>query len=669
MGSEVKKRIESLVATIKQHDERYYLKQRPEISDEQYDKLLVELQSLEKDYPQFKTADSPTQRVSGRVARGFGKIAHKVPLLSLDSLFDAEEIEACHKRIKKDLQRDDIEYLCEYKFDGVSVSLEYQDGNFVRGATRGDGEIGEDVTANLKTIKNLPQRLSGDRLPKELFLRGEVLFLLSDFFALNKKLVERNEESFANPRNAASGSLRQLDVGVTSTRPLHLFCYTILHHSDDLVIHTQQEAIDALQAFGFCVGDFHPQVRSVTEINACKHNIEKMRDSLPFEIDGMVIKVNRLDWQEQLGTKARSPRWAFAYKFAPRKEETIIDEIAFQVGRTGTITPVAILRPVDIGGVTVSRATLHNFDYVNQLDVRVGDWVRVARAGDVIPAIISVATDKRSGALSKIIPPTHCPVCSAPVVQNKSFFYCTNPLNCPAQMKWALVHFGSKRALNIAGLGEETVALLMQQQLVQNCADLFTLTQDTLMTLEGFQEKKSQNLIQAIRDCTHKPGDKQLFALGIRDVGEQTAKLIMQHFGSLDRLMRATDDDLLSIDGIGPETVASIRQFFGHPSNLAMISRLVQAGMFRTTLAVVSAQKGPLHGQTFVLTGELESFTRDELKEKLESLGAKVTGSVSQKTNYVVVGAHPGSKLDKARELGVTILGEAQVIALMRDNK
>ncbi|MBU0505174.1 NAD-dependent DNA ligase LigA, partial [bacterium] len=423
---QIQARIENLIDQIKRHDDLYYQQQKPVLADFAYDLLFQELKQLEEAYPEYQRADSPTQKVSGTVSKGFAKVHHKVPLLSLDSFFEMDEILQFDQRVRKDVSIEKPEYICEYKFDGVSVSLTYENGVFVRGGTRGDGEIGEDITNNLLTIQSLPKRLLGSNPPKELQLRGEVLFFLKDFHDLNNKLEQKNEDTFANPRNAASGTLRQLDTAMSCLRPLHLFCYTILHHSDDFHVATQAEAIEKLNEFGFDVGDFHPLIHDVAMLQNIKDKWQEQRDSLPFEIDGLVVKLNQLSHQKKLGSKARSPRWAFAYKFESRKADTILENIIFQVGRTGAITPVALLKPVDIGGVTVSRATLHNYAYMRELDVRTGDSVTVARAGDVIPAIVSVNTEKRDVHSKSLEPPKQCPVCEAPVLKEKSHYYCTN---------------------------------------------------------------------------------------------------------------------------------------------------------------------------------------------------------------------------------------------------
>jgi len=656
---QIKSKIAELVSEINKHDDLYYQKSKPQISDAKYDKLFSELKELEEAHPTFIQNNSPTQKVSGKVSDGFKKLKHRTSLLSLDSLFTKDEVIQFDKRIKKELGTDKVEYACEFKFDGVSVSLIYENGVFVRGGTRGDGETGEDITNNLKTISNLPLKLKTNKPPKELHLRGEVLFELKDFLNFNKKLVENNSMSFANPRNAASGSLRMLDSSVTAERPLKVYCYDILYHSEDLRVEKQSEATKAIKNFGFTVGDFHPICDSIDKIDKLRNEYQEKRDNLPYEIDGIVVKLNSIKDQKYLGMKARSPRFAFAYKFESRKEITTVEDVAFQVGRTGAITPVAILRPVDISGVTVSRATLHNFDFVKEKDVRIGDTVKVARAGDVIPAIVSVDESKRIKTAKEISPPSKCPVCKTEAAHDKAFYYCTNHYDCPAQLKWNLVHFGAKRALNIAGLGEETVDLLLKERLIKRSADLFELTKEQLLELEGFKDKKAQNLIDALENCKDMPIEKQVFALGIHDVGEQVAKILMQRFKNISNLQNANAESLQEVDGVGPEIAQSLINYFQNNHNQTLIKRLVRTGMLSKEFEGATSDK--LNGLTFVLTGELESFSRTELKKQLESQGAKVTGSVSKKTSYVVVGENPGSKYEKAVKLGIKILNENDI--------
>lgn len=662
--AEAKKRISELTSEINRHDKLYYEKSRPVISDKAYDKLFQELKNLETKFPDLVDKNSPTQKVSGRATRGFNKVRHKVPLLSLDTLSSEKDILAFATRVKKELGQNDVEYICEYKFDGVSVCLVYKDGLLVQGGTRGDGFVGEDITQNLNTIKALPKKLMGTTIPKELHVRGEVLFFLQDFFELNKKLVEKNTEPFANPRNAASGALRQLDVSITADRPLHCFCYDILSHSDDFSVNKQTQVLAALKGFGFAVGDLHHLCHSATDILNLRNDCEKKRDNLPFEIDGLVVKINSLSDQTLLGIKARSPRFAFASKFAAREGASVVEDVAWQVGRTGVLTPVAILRPVEISGVTVARATLHNFDFVREKDVRVGDTVSVARAGDVIPAIVHVEKSKRGKNSLAVLPPRNCPVCGSVITKENVYFICPNHSGCLAQIKWTIVHFGAKRALNIAGLGEETVDLLLEKKLIRDAADLFSIKREDLLGLEGFKDKKAQNLIDAIAACKQRPIEKLLFALGLPDVGEQTAKILMQHFKTFDNLMRADAAQLQQINGVGPEIATSILSFFADKQNKTLVERLQKAQLLQKKYEGAK-ESAKLSGLTFVLTGELKNFTREEMKTRLETLGAKVANVVSKKTSYVIAGIEPGSKLTKAKGLGVKILNEDEAAELL----
>lgn len=659
-GSRAKK----LRDLILHHDRLYYENEKPEISDEEYDHLFHELKKLEETHPEVITKDSPTEKVGGRPARGFAKLSHKVPLLSLDNIFDFDGLTSFDKRVCKALETNSVLYTSEFKYDGVSVALTYENGHFKRGGTRGDGFTGEDITHNLYTIKSLPKKLNGQNIPLTLILRGEVFFTLKDFENLNKALIENSEEPFANPRNAASGSLRQIDSRVTATRPLALFCYDILHRDPPLQKATQSEAHEMLSTWGLPTGPFFKRTSNMVDIQKWQSDCTDKRDQLDFEIDGLVIKVDSLTAQQQLGIKARSPRFAVAYKFPSRKKFTTVDDVAFQVGRTGAITPVAILKPVDISGVTVSRATLHNFDFVHEKDVRIGDHVEVARAGDVIPEIVRVLTDKRPAHSKKITPPQNCPACQTPLYKDKALLYCPNTHSCPMQIKWTLVHFGGKRALNIEGLGEETVDLLLKNRLIHDATDLYRLIKKDLLTLDGFKDKKAENLLEAIHGAVNKPVERAVFALGIHGVGEQTAKILMEHFCEFEKLESATTNDLQRISGIGPETALQIQTFFTNTSNQKLVEGLKSFGFFRQKYAGHRASS-KLAGLSFVLTGELAHHSRDEMKKLIEKNGGKVSGSVSKKTSYVVAGENPGSKLDKARELGVKIVDEAGILGMI----
>lgn len=662
----IRKCMQELTHSIRHHDQLYYEKQKPEISDAAYDALMVELKELEERFPQWADPGSPLQRVAGRAAGGFGKMIHKVPLLSLDSLFSREDVSAFFSRVLRETGRKTLSWTCEYKYDGVSVDLVYENGILVRGGTRGDGVTGENITQNLLTIRRLPQRLIGTGWPHELHVRGEVLMTLADFESLNKTLIERGEEGFANPRNATSGSLRQLDATITKTRPLTVFCYSILYAHPHPDVATQSELLDRLSTWGLPTGPAPQLFVKLDELWVYHEQMEAQRENLDYEIDGLVIKLDDLRLQDELGTKSRSPRWAFAFKFKPRQEFTVLEDVAFQVGRTGVVTPVAILRPVDVGGVTVSRATLHNMDNIARLDVRVSDTVQVARAGDVIPAVIAVDTDRRPPGARKILPPRHCPVCHTELVTEDVYILCPNTTQCPAQIKWSIVHFASKRALNIAGLGEETVDALLAAGLIRDTADLYSLNADLLPTLPGFKRKKAENLIRALDASLKAPLERAVFALGIPHVGEQTAKLLVARFGSIQALAKATADELQDIDGVGPEIAASIARFFLNPGNQDMVRRLQAAGLLnQVSRQPETAISGSFSGKTIVITGSLKNHTRDAMRELLEKSGAHVTDSVSRKTDFLLVGENAGSKRTKAQKLGIKILSEEEILKMI----
>lgn len=662
---QAKKRISELVTLIREHDHLYYLKQKPKISDAEYDRFFQELKNLEEDFPQLKQKNSPTQKVAGGLTKGFQKLKHVSPLLSLDNVFDLESLATFDKRIKKELGQDQVEYACEYKYDGVSVALTYENGLFIKGGTRGDGFTGEDVTKNLQTIKTLPQKLTGKDFPKQVVIRGEVYFRLKDFENLNKTLIENNDEPFANPRNAASGSLRQIDPFLIKTRPLAIFCYDLLFASEPVDAQTQTEVNDLVRAWGLPVGPFLKKCREISEIQTCHDQTLQKRENLDFEIDGLVIKVNSLKAQHILGAKARSPRFAFAYKFPSRKEFTTIDNIAFQVGRTGVITPVAILKPVDISGVTVSRATLHNFDFIKEKDICIGDHVQVGRAGDVIPEIVQVLKDKRPAQAQSIKIPKNCPACQTTLEREKAHLFCPNSHKCPPQIKWSLVHFGSKRALNITHLGEETVDLLLKKKLIRNPADLYDLKKEYLLALEGFKDKKAQNLLDSIENSKTQPVERAVFGLGIHGVGEQNAKLLMEEFKDFANLQKASEQDLQNIEGIGPETARSIVTFFKNTHHKNLIGRLKKTGLLKNIYAG-HTRSTTFKGLTFVLTGELPHYSRAEMKKLIGENGGKVTNTVSKKTSYVVVGENSGGKFEKAKKLGVPLIDEKQVFDLLK---
>ena len=651
---------------IRRHDNLYYVKDKPEISDTEYDRLFRDLIDLERRYPDLVTPDSPTQRVGAPPLEELIKVPHERPMLSLDSIVDQSEVQAFDQRMKRELETPSVEYSAEPKFDGLSVELLYDHGIFTRGATRGDGTIGEDVTINLRTIRSLPLQLQAQSgLPDHLVVRGEVYMRLDDFQALNRRMTERGDNAFANPRNAASGSLRQLDSTITASRPLVVTCYEIMAVSRP-VPPTHWDELETLAQWGLPVPVFRRLCASIDEVMTFHRETESMRDQLPFEIDGVVVKVNRRDWQGRLGMKSRSPRWAIAYKFAARKEITVVQDIVVSVGRTGTLTPVALLKPVEVGGVTISRATLHNADEVARKDVRIGDTVKVERAGDVIPAIaerLPIPGEQRNAPFGM---PDHCPVCGSKVGREGAYFYCTGQLVCGAQLKGAIEHFASKHALNIEGLGKKTVAQLVDEGLVRTLADLYRLTKADLIKLEGFADRSATLLSDSIASSKTVPLDRFLMGLGIRQVGQHIAKVLAREFGSLEEIMSADRERFQQIREIGPEISESLVAYWSEPRNRDVIAQLQESGMqIALGMAMRDRRESLLTGKTFVFTGGLDHFTRDEAQQAVEAAGARVSSSVSKKTSYVVGGRDPGSKLDQARALGVTILTEEEFAAMI----
>jgi len=664
-------RLIALRDEIRHHDYQYYVKDRPEISDSQYDRLFRELLELEQAHPELVAPDSPSQRIGAPPLEELVKVPHEQPMLSLDSIVDQSEVQAFDQRMKRELETPSVEYSAEPKFDGLSVELMYDHGIFTRGATRGDGTTGEDVTVNLRTIRSLPLQLHAQSgLPDHLVVRGEVYMRLNDFQSLNRRMTERGDDAFANPRNAASGSLRQLDSTITATRPLVMTCYEIMAVSTP-VPPTHWDELETLAQWGLPVPTLRRLCASIEDVMATHREMESRRDQLPYEIDGVVVKVNRRDWQSRLGVKSRSPRWAIAYKFTPRKEITIVQDIVVSVGRTGTLTPVALLKPAEVGGVTISRATLHNADEVARKDIRIGDTVKVERAGDVIPAIaerVLVPGEQRRAPFHM---PDHCPVCGSSVGREGAYFYCTGQLVCGAQLKGAIEHFASKHALNIEGLGKKTVAQLVDKGLVRSLADLYRLTNADLVQLEGFADRSAALLLQSIAGSTTVSLDRFLMGLGIRQVGRHIAKVLARDFGSLKEIMSADREQFQQIREIGPEISESLVVYWSEPRNREVIAQLQESGVqVAPGMATGNRRKSPLAGKTFVFTGGLDHFTRDEAQRAVEATGAGVASSVSKKTSYVVVGRDPGSKLDQARALGVTILTEQEFAALIgKDEK
>ena len=663
-------RLIALKDEIRRHDYLYYVKDRPEVSDSHYDRLFRELTDLEQAYPELVTPDSPTQRVGAPPLESLIKVPHEQPMLSLDSIVDQEEVQAFDQRMKRELETPAVEYSAEPKFDGLSVELVYDHGTFTRGATRGDGTTGEDVTVNLRTIRSLPLQLQAQSgFPDHLVVRGEVYMRLDDFQTLNRRITERGDDAFANPRNAASGSLRQLDSTITATRPLVVTCYEIMALSTPAPV-THWEELEQLARWGIPVPTHRRLCASIDDVMAFHRETESIRDRLLYEIDGVVVKVNRRDWQHRLGMKSRSPRWALAYKFTPRKEITVVQDIVVSVGRTGTLTPVALLKPVEVGGVTISRATLHNADEVARKDIRIGDTVKVERAGDVIPAIaerVPMPDEQRN---DPFLMPDHCPVCGSNVGREGAYFYCTGQLVCGAQLKGAIEHFASKQALNIEGLGKKTVAQLVDEGLVRSLADLYRLTKDDLIKLEGFADRSATALVESIAGSTAVSLDRFLMGLGIRQVGQHIAKVLAREFTSLEEIMAADRERLLQIREIGPEISDSLVAYWSEPRNREAIAQLQTLGMqIAPGMAKGNRKESPLAGKTFVFTGGLDHFTRDEAQRAVEMAGARVASSVSKKTSYVVAGRDPGSKLDQARMLGVPILTEQEFGALIGEEK
>jgi DNA ligase (NAD+) len=663
----LKERIARLRETIRRHDYLYYVKNRPEVSDGEYDRLFRDLVELEQAHPEFVTNDSPTQRVGIAPLSELIKVTHERPMLSLDSLVDLRDVVAFDQRMKRELGVAQIDYTAEPKFDGLSIELVYDSGLFVGGSTRGDGMTGEDVTMNLRTIRSLPLQLqSSAKPPSHLVVRGEVYMRLEDFQALNRRIAERGDEPFANPRNAAAGSLRQLDPRITAARPLVVTCYEI-SVMNGTAPPTHWDELEMLALWGLPVPSHRRLCGTLEEVLAFHRETEEQRDQLAYEIDGIVVKVNRRDWQTQLGTKSRSPRWAIAFKFPPRKEITVVQDIAVSVGRTGILTPLALLKPVEVGGVTISRATLHNADEVARKDLRVGDTVKVERAGDVIPAIaerVPVPGEIRSAPFAM---PDHCPVCGSAVAREGAYVYCSGKTACLAQLKGAIEHVASKHALNIDGLGKKTVAQLVDRGLVKNLADLYRLTRAELLTLEGFADRSADMLLQSIARSKHVSLARFLLGLGIRQVGQHIAKVLAKEFGSLESIMAADLDQFQHIKEIGPEISASLVSFFQEESNRQVIMQLLELGLVVERQQVARKTPAlPLSGSIFVFTGGLDSLSREEATSLVEQLGGTAASSVSKNTTYVVAGEDAGSKLDQAKKLGVRILREQEFLELVK---
>ena len=667
----VSKKITALRQQINEHNYRYYVLSSPSIPDEEYDKLFKELQTLEIQHPELMTSDSPTQRVGAVPLTDFVQVKHTVPMLSLNNCFDYAELNAFHQRIVQHLGENiSINYSAEPKLDGVALSLLYEDGRLVQAATRGDGFNGEDVTHNVRTIKAIPLQLRGNQYPKQLEIRGEVFIPKSKFAHINQQLAEKGAKTFVNPRNAASGSLRQLDARITAERALSFYSYGIADRNAMPNCSTHFEIMQTLQDWGIPVSAESQIVTALAGMQTYYEQIGKIRDQLPYEIDGVVFKINALNAQEELGFVARAPRWAIAYKFPAQERMTRVLGIDFQVGRTGAVTPVARLEPIFVGGVTVSNATLHNFDELYRKDIRVGDMVIVRRAGDVIPEVAQVILEKRPAKTEIIAIPKQCPVCHSDVIkeEGEAVARCMAGLFCRAQLAQTVRHFASRRAMNIEGLGDKLVEQLVEFGLVKNIHDIYQLQASDLSQLERMGEKSAENIILAIEQSKKTSLARFLYALGIREVGEATAVLLAKHYPDLTTLMQASVEELQQIQDIGPAVAEHIYTFFKQSHNQEVINQLIQQGIHWPKGSATSKSM-PLAGQSFVLTGSLNALSRPEAKDILESLGATVSSSVSKKTNYVVVGAEAGSKLDKAIELGITRLDEDAFLALLKKFK
>ncbi|MHB9135495.1 MAG: NAD-dependent DNA ligase LigA [Acidithiobacillus ferrooxidans] len=661
-------RIQQLRAELVAANSAYYREDSPTLSDAEYDARLRELRTLEDRNPQWQSADSPTRRVGAAPVEVFGEVHYAIPLTSLDNVFDQDGFGDWLARVQKGLGREDVPLSAEPKFDGLSVNIRYIEGKLVQAGTRGDGQTGEDVTANVRTIRNVPLQLTGKDWPELLEVRGEVVIPVAAFRRLNGERLRAGDNPFANPRNAAAGSLRQLDSSVTAKRPLAYFPWGWGESSVPLG-KSHIAVMERLSAWGFEVTSYLRGVHELTECQRYFSEMQKIREGMPFEIDGLVFKVDDLPAREQLGFTARAPRWAIAYKFPAHEERTVVEDILASVGRTGVITPVAVLKPVQVGGVTVSRASLHNQDEVDRKDIRVGDTVLVRRAGDVIPEVVMVIKEERPPATQPWHMPQRCPVCGSEVLRlaNESAHRCMGGLYCPAQRMGAIRHFASRRAMDIRGLGEKLVEQLVGHGLVHTVADIYHLDEAALCGLERMASRSAQKLLAEIDRSRHTSLPRFLYALGIRQVGEGTAKSLAIYFGDLDPLMAATPELLQNIPDVGPIVAESVAHFFAQPHNRDVIAALRAAGV---QWAVVQPQKGGrFQGMTLVLTGALDNMTREEAKTAIENAGGKVSGSVSAKTSYVVVGKDPGSKAEKAAKLGVKQLTEAQFLAMFSEKE
>jgi len=664
---EAREEVENLEEAIEYHNYLYYIKNAPLIDDSDYDELFRRLQKLEEAFPQFQSSDSPTRRVGAPPVDELKKVEHSSPMLSLNSALEEQEVRDFDRFIRQNVSDPDkVSYVVEPKLDGLSIEVVYRDGRFVYGATRGDGRFGEDISENLKTIKTLPLRLQKDEnLPSFLAVRGEALMLKSGFMKLNRERIERGEEPFANPRNAAAGTLRQLDSRKVVGMPLDVYFYDILRYEGYEPV-SHWEVLKKFPQWGLKTNPYLGKYSTFDQIKEYRKRLEEQREELEYEIDGIVIKLDDLEERRRLGTRERSPRWAVAWKFPPKKEVTILRDIVVQVGRTGMLTPVALLEPVNVGGVTVSRATLHNADEVKKKDVRVGDRVRVMRAGDVIPEVAERIPEKGEKREKEFSMPEKCPVCGAEVVREGAYYFCPAGLSCPAQLHGHVVHYASRDAMDIETLGDKVAKQLVDRLMVKDLADLYYLKPEDFLELEGFAEKSAHKLYESIQKTKNPPLDRFLYALGIRHVGQHIARVLAIEFGSLDALKKASLEDLKNIHEIGPEIAESVYNFFHQEKNLFIVERLLKAGM--KVQKVERPTQLSLEGKTFVFTGELEKYTREQARELVEKLGGRATSSVSNKTDYLVCGKNPGSKLNQAKKFNVNIIDESEFEKLIGNN-
>lgn len=658
--SEIIKKVQSLKDKITDADYKYYTLASPDIDDYRYDMLMKELNELENKYPDLRSDDSPTQRVSGEPAKNFRTVQHRIPMLSLSNSYNFNELIEFDKRVRNILENRKYEYVCELKFDGIAISLIYSDSKLLTGATRGDGFKGEDVTQNIRTVRSIPLSLKSGRL-KNFEVRGEIFFKKEDFIKINEEQELKGEKIFANARNTAAGTLKLKDSRIVASRPLNFFSYYI--YSDEIKIKSQLESINLLEELKFPVNKHYKKAASIEEVKEFCDEIEKLRDQLPYEIDGVVVKVNSIEDQELLGSVSKSPRWAVAYKFKAKEAETKLRDIFCQVGRIGTVTPVADLQPVFLAGSTISRATLHNFDEIKRKDIRVGDYVKIEKGGDVIPKVLSVMKERRGKDSKPYKIPDKCPVCKTKLEkpEEEVYYYCPN-YNCPAQVQGRIEHFVHRNAMEIEGLGESIIEIFLQKGYIKNYSDIYDLKnhKEELTSLERFGEKSIENILSAIEESKKKPFDKVLFALGIRHIGERTAKILSNNFGSIDNISKATEEEIQSVHEIGPKIAQSVSKFFKDKKNIELINKLKKAGIQfesgkKKNLGKINEN---VNNKIFVLTGTLENYKRDEAQKIIEDLGGRVSSSVSKKTDYVLAGSEAGSKLEKAKELGVKILNE-----------